>query len=656
MLELPKRQVHLDFHTSPDIPGIGSKFSPENFKKALKTGNVESITVFAKCHHGYCYYPTKVGEMHPHLDFDLTGAMVDAAHEAGVRAPVYITAGWSHKDAMEHPEWRAKNKQGEDWLINYDESRGMGDAKPFCSWHLLCLNDGSYCRHIYSLTEEVCRHFKQLDGLFYDICVIGDVCYCDECRAGMVKMGLDPENEEDAKRYFIIKRSDFMRKCGEILHKYHKDATIFFNSGGADAGRPQYHEYQTHFEMEDLPTAWGGYDKMPLRAKFFEKSGKPFLGMTGKFHLDWGEFGGFKTKEALKYETAAMALYGAGCSIGDQLHPDGEMELSTYENIGYAYDYLERIEPFCYGGESTADLGLYLSDNRDSNEGVCSILLENQIDFDIVKDGDFDRFKTVIFPDCAALREEDTAAFDRFLKGGGSVLFSGESLLKDGKFLIDCGVDYLGPAQYDCDYIRPLDELQFEDVRSPFLCYIPSVRAKARLGTKVLSEVLEPYFSRTYGRFCGHKNTPYNKSAERTLGMAQHGNVIYISHKIGEIYKKYGAVLHKRYFMSALSRIYTPRLRTDLYSEGRCRLISQPDKNRYCLNMLYCSPSRRGCAEIVEDIVPLYSIPVEIDLSERVKSVKSGLTGEKLDFKQNEKTLYFTLPKLSCHEAVVIEY
>ena len=115
-------------------------------------------------------------------------------------------------------------------------------------------------------------------------------------------------------------------------------------------------------------------------------------------------------------------------------------------------------------------------------------------------------------------------------------------------------------------------------------------------------------------------------------------------------------MLHKRYFMSALNRIYTPRLRTDLYSEGRCRLISQPDKNRYCLNMLYCSPSRRGCAEIVEDIVPLYSIPVEIDLSERVKSVKSGLTGEKLDFKQNEKTLYFTLPKLSCHEAVVIEY
>ena len=68
------RQVHLDFHTSPHIPGIGSKFDKKQFQQALKEGNLTSITVFAKCHHGLCYYPTKVGTMHPELDFDLTGA------------------------------------------------------------------------------------------------------------------------------------------------------------------------------------------------------------------------------------------------------------------------------------------------------------------------------------------------------------------------------------------------------------------------------------------------------------------------------------------------------------------------------------------------------------------------------------------------------
>ncbi len=66
----------------------------------MKKGNVDSITVFAKCHHSLCYYPTKIGTVHPHLNFDLTGAMIEAAHEIGVRAPIYITADWSDKDAM----------------------------------------------------------------------------------------------------------------------------------------------------------------------------------------------------------------------------------------------------------------------------------------------------------------------------------------------------------------------------------------------------------------------------------------------------------------------------------------------------------------------------------------------------------------------------
>ena len=102
MRRLPTRQVHLDFHTSEDIPGVGSAFSKENFQEALRLGHLNSIPVFAKGQHGWCYYPTRVGTPHPTLapGFDLTGAMIDAAHEMGVDCPVYITAGWSAQDAV----------------------------------------------------------------------------------------------------------------------------------------------------------------------------------------------------------------------------------------------------------------------------------------------------------------------------------------------------------------------------------------------------------------------------------------------------------------------------------------------------------------------------------------------------------------------------
>ena len=83
------RQVHLDFHTSEKISDIGTKFDKEQFQEALKVGHVDSITVFSKCHHGWAYHPSKANEMHPNLSFDLLKAQIEAAHEIGVKAPVY---------------------------------------------------------------------------------------------------------------------------------------------------------------------------------------------------------------------------------------------------------------------------------------------------------------------------------------------------------------------------------------------------------------------------------------------------------------------------------------------------------------------------------------------------------------------------------------
>ena len=64
--------------------------------------------------------------------------------------------------------------------------------------------------------------------------------------------------------------------------------------------------------------------------------------MSGKFHKAWGEFGGFKHRDAILYEAASMVAFGANVNFGDQLHPSGTMEMSTYENIGYAYEYVEK--------------------------------------------------------------------------------------------------------------------------------------------------------------------------------------------------------------------------------------------------------------------------------------------------------------------------
>ena len=662
--DFPIRQVHLDFHTSPLISGIGSKFKKEQFQSALKRGRVESITVFAKCHCSMCYYPTELGEMHPNLDFDLTGAMVEAAHEIGVRAPIYITVGWSEKEAMEHPEWIAKLEDGEDFCSNENLKASMAEGadafRPHAAWHFLCLNDGNeYTKRIYALTEEICRRYKDVDGLFYDICIVGDSCYCESCKRNMLALGIDPCNKEANKKYFTEKRKAFMEKCENIMRKYHPNATIFFNSGGADQYKSAYHENQTHYEMEDLPTAWGGYDKMPVRAKFFSKTGKPYLGMTGKFHLDWGEFGGFKCADALKYEIVSMALYGAGCSIGDHMHPDGEMEMQTYENIGIAYDYLEKIAPFCYGGKATAKIGVWLADkeHHGSNEGVSNILLENQIDYDVIFNNDFENFSTVIIPDSVVLNAEALTALNKYLKKGGKLLFMGDGLVKDGKFQIDCGAEWIAPPEFECDYIFTAQTYKEDIPKAPMLCNMPAQNVKTTDG-EVLAELMLPYFNRTVSKYCGHKNTPHNKEGEIRPAIIKKGNVVYMAHPMANLYFEMGSIYQKRYLMMALSALNPERAFTvqGLGAQGRATMIKQDNENRYCLNMTYAVPVRRGCAEIIEDIMDVYNVKLSLNVAEKIKKAYNGVTGEEYAVTLEDGLQTVTVPKFNCHASVVFEY
>ena len=102
---MPSRQVHLDFHTSEFIPGIGEKFDKKQFQETLKTGRLNQINIFSKCHHSWSYYPTKIGQQHPNLKFDLVGAQIEACHEIGVKCPIYYSVGWSASEAAEHPDW-----------------------------------------------------------------------------------------------------------------------------------------------------------------------------------------------------------------------------------------------------------------------------------------------------------------------------------------------------------------------------------------------------------------------------------------------------------------------------------------------------------------------------------------------------------------------
>ncbi len=657
MAKLASRQVHLDFHTSEFMPGVGAAFSKENFQEALRIGNLNSITVFAKCHHSWSYYPTEAGMMHPTQDpeFDLTGAMIEAGHEIGVRVPVYITVGWSANDAENHPEWVVRRKDGSMDIRNGRVDAPSTDARPIVSWKTLCPN-GSYADLIYAQTREVCERYPVLDGLFFDIC-FGPTCYCDACLEGMQDAGWDPKKEADAQAYNVAKWQRFMTRCTEILHAKHPEATIFFN-GGAEPTTPQWHAWQTHFEMEDLPTTWGGYDKMPARAKFFARSGKEYLGMTGKFHTMWGEFGGFKPADAMRFECAAMLAYGAKCSIGDQMHPCGEMDLETYRLIGEAYRYVESIEPWSFDETETSRLGIVLSGDSKSDEGLVRMLLEKQLDFDIAfLPDDLSRFDTIVLPDSVQVDDTEAAALREYVDAGGSMVLTGTSGLNAGRsqFLVDVGANYQGAANYENDYLRLGSDLSSGLITSPFLVYEGAEQVWVTDG-EVLASLHEPYFNRTYGHYCSHQNTPYRTEQAQHPGALRKGRVVYLAHPICRIYYDHGSQFHRDYFINALRLVYRdPILQVGMPSCGRVRLAKQPQENRYVLHLLYAAPLQRGRTAVIDDLPPIYDIPVTVKIDEPIRQAYLAPEMEPIAFDQAEGRVQLTVPKVECHQIVVLE-
>ena len=637
--------VHLDFHTSPAIEGIGECFDREAFAATLKEAKVDLITMFAKCHHGYCYYPTKVGTVHPNLRFNLLKEQIEAAHSVGIKAPIYITMGWSKLDADQHPEWAHVDFWTKKPIyFGTEPGGGLDDPIYNCSWTTLC-PIGGYREHLKDITREVCEMFDVSDGIFYDICAMRDACDCESCRAGMKARGMDPDSYEDSRRYYREERVRFYQELVDLIHSYNKDAHVFFN-GCADMNRPEFHPVQSHYELEDLPTAWGGYDFMPPRAKYFEKFGKMYLGMTGKFHLGWGEFGGFKNKEALRYECADMLSVGASISVGDHLHPCGRLDEGTYRLIGHAFRYVDSIEEYTENTRAYTDLAMWMSHNTEADLGCAKLLQLFHREFDVVESGDdLSPYACVILPDCVKLTDADRAALTAFAKNGGKIVASYECDLPE------LGIRKTEKSPYDIDYIK----CDLEDYPTPFLSYASAYQTEYK--GEVVAEVYEPYFNRTWRHFCGHANTPNRAEPAAYPAMVKNENLVYFAHPVFTSYHRTGNYVLEKYVEKGLGLVYDGILKvTGFPSSGRIRVRKSLEKSFYAVHLLYAPPTNRGNACVLEDFPRLDGVTVSLKVPEPIKAVVVQPTGEALDFTQEDGVVTFTVNNMTVHQLIALEF
>lgn len=650
------RQVHLDFHTSEHIEDIGKKFDKKQFQTALKKGHINSITLFSKCHHGWAYHPSKANEIHPHLDFDLLGAQIQAAHEIGVKTPIYLSAGLDEKMAHRHPEWLVRNlDESTTWAKDFTEP----------GYHKMCMSS-PYLDYLVKQIEEVCKNYDA-DGIFLDIAGV-QPCYCQNCIAKREELGLNPYDENDVLKHAETVYKRYAEKTREAVDKYKPNLPLFHNGGHIRQGRRDLVNYNTHLELESLPTGGWGYDHFPFSARYCQGLGVDYLGMTGKFHGSWGEFGGFKHPNALRFEVALAAANGAKCSVGDQLSPSGEMDMVTYDLIGSAYSELEEKEEWLNNVESVADIAIispeaYVGDLStgqmtkvdDSGSGVCRIMLEGKYLFDVIDfESDLSKYKVIILPDVIRADTDFAKRLREFCDCGGKVLATGKSALYENsnEFCLNLGAEWIKENPYKPDYFRPLEKIK-DMGDTGYIMY--GNGEKIRCIGNELGIRENPYFNRTRAHFCSHQHTP-NSCEYGGAGMTEGKDGIYIAWNIFADYAQSGELHLKQMAIFALDRLLdsAKTLKTDLPAQGIVTLMKQSD--RLVCHLLYASPVKRGNGiEVIEDIVPIYNVELAIKTDKKINKVYLAPQKEDIDFTYENGYISVKLDKIKCHQMVVFE-
>ncbi|MGF7060901.1 alpha-amylase family protein [Brassicibacter mesophilus] len=656
------RQVHLDFHTSEKIQGIAEAFDAEEFALTLEQAKVNSITCFARCHHGWLYYDSKLfpERIHPNLkNKNLLKEQIEACRKRGIKVPIYITVQWDNYTAEHNPEWLAMDQNG-NFIETFPCNPGF--------YRALCLNTG-YRDFLKEQTREVLEMFHPVDGLFFDIVFPVD-CNCHICKSNMDKLGFDSSNKKERFKYSQLLMDEFKCDMTDFIRSYNKNCGIFYNTSHVGTAQRKAIDCYSHFELESLPSGGWGYMHFPITARYARNFGLNCVGMTGKFHTYWGDFHSFKNKAALEFECFNMLALNAKCSIGDQLDPNGKISKPVYELIGSVYSQVKKKEPWCIDAKAVTDIGVFTPEEfyeagntrlSPAMIGVTRMLQEAGHQFDVIDSSDnFYKYKVLILPDNICVETKFANKLKGYINSGGRVIASFESGLELSKsrFAIDLfGVEYKGKAPYSPDFIVPQNEIGYGLYNTEYVMYLQGLEVKPIQESEVLAYVNIPYFNRTEEHYCSHQHTPSSGKIGYP-GIIKNGEAIYFAHPIFTQYSKNGSGWCKRLFLNALKMLLPePLVRHNGPSTMIATLNEQAKEKRWILHLLHYIPEKR-CEDIhvIEDVIPLYNIDISMRTSSKVKKLSIVPDMEELKFNMRNERLLFTLPKLNGHSMISIEF
>jgi hypothetical protein len=322
-------------------------------------------------------------------------------------------------------------------------------------------------------------------------------------------------------------------------------------------------------------------------------------------------------------------------------------------------------EPWCRNAKVLTEIAIFSPEAIGTHDaqvdtalnGAMRMLIEGHHQFDIIdQQADWPAYSVLVFPDKIRFDNALRAKLHEYLECGGSALFSHRSgMNENGAFIPEVPVTYEGEARYSPDYLMPETTLAEGIAKTPHVMYTGAIQARPDDDAERLAEIWRPYFNRSWQHFCSHNQTPPETGTGKAA-IVRKDNVAWFAHPLFDLYMRKGPRVYRQLFLNALRLLLPePLVEADAPSALRITLHEQPEENRHVLHLLHYIPEQR-CRDIqtVEDVLPVYNIPVRLRLSQ-ARRVSTAPEGRDLPFEVQNSHVTFTVPVIEGHQMVVIE-
>jgi hypothetical protein len=626
------RRNLIDMHIDDWDDSFLSKLDPGTYVEMLKTANVQSTMVYANSHIGYCYWPTKNGQMHKGLrGRDFLGQVIGLCHNQGIDVVVYYTLVFDNWSYDHDPSWR----------ILYDGGIGSRDMPVLGRYGVVCPNNAGYRASVEAQVSELCTSY-QFEGICFDMTFWPGVCYCAACKqryaneaGGEMPMTINWQGPEWVA--FQKKREEWLVEFAAfatgIARKHRPGISVQHNCFPL-AGPWLYGATLALRDHNDFIGGdfYGGFGQQSFICKLYHSISlnQPFEYWTSRCYPNLHDHTTMKSKEMLEtHAYLAMAHNGVFFFV-DAIDPVGTLNPKVYETMGEIFGKSKHYEAYL-GGELCQDVAVYFSldskmdfaDNGkyantistavphlDAALGAARTLRENHIPFGVISRNnlkDTAAYQVIVLPNVLMISEEEAQALRSFVERGGGLYASSQT---DLTYLSDVfGVSPEGEATETVTYMTPTphgrDLLSGVDPKYPLSIFAPSVapggsifeplpasgrqvKARAANEDEVMATLTLPYTDPADSRKIAsiHSNPPgiatdYASVVYRAFGK---GKVIWVAAPLEAAVQQ----PHKDAFANMIRTLAsTPfSFEADAPPAVEVTVFHQPNRKRYLVNVV----------------------------------------------------------------------